>query len=641
MSKLSRRDFLRGSAVGLGVSGSSLRAGAQQVEFHEAIIIGSGFGGAVAALRLGQAGVETLVLERGNRWKTSPPDNNARDAPIFGQDTFATFDDPNQIPPTARGDRRAGWLSNFTTGLERTLGLPFPFTKPIDVYTGVLELIKGEGMEVRAGAGVGGSTLVYNAILLEPREKLFKKAFPSINFEEMETHYNRVRSIIKPATIPADILAHPLYKSTNVNLQQAMNAGFFKGKLVEYAVDWDVVRQEIAAYNLINHIGPLPSGPFSRPSAIDGQSWYGLNSGAKKSVDKNYLKMAEEKTGHVEIRPLHVVVDIFEDRSVGLFRYRISALKIHEDGSFDPVKDTLTFFCRYLFLAAGSMGTSALLVKAQATGTLPKLKQNQWVGRCWGSNGDIGVVRGGLNTHLVGDKWIPDNGPGEGGPAGHFLAEDLDPDHPEPTDTALVELVTQKNLKSLQLVPPFVPAPGKPGGISVFIGLGLAPPVGYFTYDAEHDLKILQQSTVGPVSGAPDAYGWRPATLHWPSPAAADPRLGPFLSGGQSMLNHLDASNFASPPNGPNGTGSTGNFATTAHPVGGAVLGKVCRGHGQVIDHPGLYVIDAAFIPSGTVGDVNPAFTVAALAERNIEWIITHDIFGHGDEDDQGDDNQQ
>lgn len=608
MSKLSRRDFLRGSAVGLGVAGSSLRAGAQQVEFHEAIIIGSGFGGAVAALRLGQAGVETLVLERGKWWKTSPPDNNASDAPIFGQDTFATFDNP---------DGRAGWLSNLTTGLERTLNLPPPFTKPIDVRTGVLELIEGEGMEVRAGAGVGGSTLVYNGILLQPRKELFQKVFPSINFEEMETYYNRVRSIIKPATIPADILAHPLYKSTNVNLNQAMNAGFFKGKLVEYAVDWDVVRQEIAAYNLINHIGPLPSGPFSRPSAIDGQSWYGLNSGAKKSVDQNYLKMAEEKTGHVGIRPLHVVVDIFEDRSVGLFRYRISALKIDEDGSFHP-EDTLTFFCRYLFLAAGSMGTSALLVKAQATGTLPKLKQNQWVGRCWGSNGDIGVVRGGL----------PDNGSGEGGPAGHFLAEDLDPDHPEPTDTALVELVTQKNLKSLQLVPPFVPAPGKPGGISVFIGLGLAPPVGYFTYDAEHDLKILQQSTV---------RGWRPATLHWP---AADPRLGPFLSGGKSMLNQLDASNFASPPNGPNGTGSLGNFATTAHPVGGAVLGKVCRGHGQVIDHPGLYVIDAAFVPNGSVGDVNPAFTVAALAERNIEWIITHDIMGQGD-DDQGDDNQQ
>ena len=59
----------------------------------QAIVIGSGFGGAVAALRLGQAGIETLVLERGRRWNIDDP---TRDA------TFATFEKP---------DGRAEWLS--------------------------------------------------------------------------------------------------------------------------------------------------------------------------------------------------------------------------------------------------------------------------------------------------------------------------------------------------------------------------------------------------------------------------------------------------------------------------------------------------------------------------------------------------
>jgi hypothetical protein len=57
------------------------------------------------------------------------------------------------------------------------------------------------------------------------------------------------------------------------------------------AVDWDI-RDEIEGKRT--------------PSAIAGQSWYGLNSGAKRSLDRNYLPLAEA-TGDVEVLPLHVV----------------------------------------------------------------------------------------------------------------------------------------------------------------------------------------------------------------------------------------------------------------------------------------------------------------------------------------------
>src|SRR5207237_5390409 len=100
-----------------------------------------------------------------------------------------------------------------------------------------------------------------------------------------------------------------------VNLQQAENAGLFEESLVEFAIDWDVVRQEIAG--------------TKRPSAIDGQSWYGLNSGAKQSVDKNYLAMAKD-TGRVQVLPLHVAVDISESKSQGL--YYISVNEIDTNG---------------------------------------------------------------------------------------------------------------------------------------------------------------------------------------------------------------------------------------------------------------------------------------------------------------------
>jgi cholesterol oxidase len=67
--------------------------------------------------------------------------------------------------------------------------------------------------------------------------------------------------------------------------------------------------------------------------------------------------------------------------------------------------------------------------------------------------------------------------------------------------------------------------------------------------------------------------------------------------------------------------GYDANAVFTAHPLGGAVLGRATDNYGRVIGHPGLYVMDGAAVP-GSTGTVNPSLTIAALAERNIESII-------------------
>ena len=59
----------------------------------------------------------------------------------------------------------------------------------------------------------------------------------------------------------------------------------------------------------------------------------------------------------------------------------------------------------------------------------------------------------------------------------------------------------------------------------------------------------------------------------------------------------------------------------TAHPLGGAVLGRVTDAYGRVKGHRGLYVMDGAVVP-GSCGAVNPSLTIAALAERNVEAVI-------------------
>jgi cholesterol oxidase len=67
------------------------------------------------------------------------------------------------------------------------------------------------------------------------------------------------------------------------------------------------------------------------------------------------------------------------------------------------------------------------------------------------------------------------------------------------------------------------------------------------------------------------------------------------------------------------------NASWTAHPLGGAVLGRATDAYGRVIGPKNLYVMDGAMIP-GTTGAVNPSLTISALAERNIEAILKQDF---------------
>jgi cholesterol oxidase len=530
----SRRRFLQGAGMfSAGLIGSLMNARLTRAsdETVTALVIGSGFGGAVAALRLAEAGIDTLVLERGRRWTITP-----------AQNTFATFRQP---------DGRAAWLSPITF-----------FGNPVDIYTGVLETKIENGVAVLCGAGVGGGSLVYNCVTYQPPRDLFYRVFPqAINYEEMDrVYYPRVRSIIKPKILPADILASSYYSATRLFLKQGEAAGL-PSRLLDIAVDWNIVRQEINGSKV--------------PSTIIGEHWFGINSGAKRSLDRNYLAQAE-RTGKVEILPLHLATEITEVPGYG---YRVTCTQISETGAAIATK---TITCKYLFLAAGSMGTSGLLVKAKATKTLPKL--NNYIGMDWGTNGDALASRFGL----------PDNSNGgQGGPL-----------------TAVIEYFDNPfGPISIEYAPVWNAPPGFLRTVSFCI-----PSVkGQFYYDASAGKTKLNWPASGNLSGDPQTvkltqFAYRLLDRK----NSIDPLKTQVILGSNTF--EKDPVKTA-----------VNTYALTAHPLGGAVLGKACDLYGRVRGYRGLYVVDSALIP-GSTGCANPSFTIAALAERCVEKIIAEDI---------------
>lgn len=515
---MKRRDFFRHAGmltVPLVLPGSYHHLVSRPND-SQVIIVGTGYGASVAALRLAEHGIPSTMLEMGRDWR----------------DGSIPFD------KVTRPTEHAVWLRKKSIA---PFGNIFLFKNQ---HTGVLDRLDYDNIRVYVGRGVGGGSIVNGGMAVTPRQLDFKQAFPQLNVALMfEKYFPLARKTLGVNDIDPTFYENTqYYHYSRVGEKQARKAGF-RTTFVPNVYDFKYMQQEADRQ--------VPQ------SALDREVIYGNNHG-KRSLDKTYLAQAMQ-TGLVNILPLHRVETISEDSNGGY------GLKVDVLNTQGEVIQQKQMNCRYLFLGAGSMGTTSLLVKSTALSNMRNTTSS--IGHFWGNNGNVmtgrNFVKGGVHRK---QSCIPvvsiDNRDDE---ENYFLAEIA----PLPM-----------NMETWTTLYLMIARPDDPGS---------------FHYD--HATQSVKLSWSKSNSEKLRETARRFVKI-----------MNKHNGGTRSHLLFK------------NGIGENICY----HPLGGCVLGKATDSIGRLKGHKGIYIVDGALVP-GSIG-ANPFLTITALAEYCVENIIKEDF---------------
>ncbi|WP_163508943.1 GMC family oxidoreductase [Fodinicola acaciae] len=279
----------------------------------DVFVVGSGFGGSVAALRLTEKGYRVAVAEAGRR---------------FSDDDFA----------------RTSWnLRNYL------------FAPDLGLY-GIQRIHLLRNVMVLAGAGVGGGSLVYANTLYRPLRPFYQDPQWShiTDWEsELAPHYaqaSRMLGVVtNPTTTPSDEVLRKVAADLGVaESYHPTPVGVFFGKPGETVPD-----------PYFGGAGPARTGCTECGSCMTG-----CRVGAKNTLVKNYLYLAE-KAG-ARVMPLTTVTHL-RCRDDGSW-----VIDVLRTGS-KLRRDRRTFTAGHVVMAAGTWGTQQLLHRMKDSGALAGL----------------------------------------------------------------------------------------------------------------------------------------------------------------------------------------------------------------------------------------------------------------------------
>ncbi len=304
----------------------------------DVLIIGSGFGGSVSALRLTEKGYKVGVLEAGRR---------------FADHEFA----------------KTSWR------LREFLWAP-----RLGCY-GIQRIHLLRNVMILAGAGVGGGSLNYANTLYVPPDPFFNDPqWKNITDwrAELMPHYDQAQRMLGVVKNPTFTDADRIMKE--VADEMGVGDTFTPTPVgVFFGPDGEKTPGKTVPDPYFGGVGPARTGCIEC-----GECMTGCRHGAKNTLVKNYLGLAER--AGAKVFPMTTVTG-FEQRPDGLW-------EIHtvRTGRWAR-KNTRTFTARQLILAAGTWGTQKLLFKMRDTGKLPKLSDKLGVLTRTNSESIVGAGR--------------------------------------------------------------------------------------------------------------------------------------------------------------------------------------------------------------------------------------------------------
>jgi cholesterol oxidase len=532
-----------------------LSPGAVAPPVFDFVVIGSGFGGSVSAMRLAQKGYRVLVLERGRRFRDQ------------------------ELP-------QSSWR------LTRYLWAP-----AVRCY-GILEISPFRDVLVLHGSGVGGGSLGYANVLMEPDER----SFTAPAWRELadwrsllRPHYATARRMLgvvrNPRWSPADEVLREIAARWGVaGSFRPTEVGTFFGEPGREGVEI-----------------PDPffggEGPSRQGCRHCGGCLIGCRYNAKNTLPKNYLYFAER--WGAEIRPLVAVEDILPRGGDGADGARFE-LRTRRVGSWWPRGGgSSTVRARNVVVAAGTLGTLRLLLRCRdVTRSLPALSPRLGHGVRTNSEALLGSVSRDSSVDYS---------------QGIAITSIFQPD-----EATSVEPVRYPAGSSLMR---FLSGPAVTGG-GFFVRLAkslieiLRRPGDFFRTHllprwAQRTTIVLVMQTVDSRLRFRLGRSWftlfRRGLVSEPDPGSPRP--------GRIELAHRVNRAFAEQTNGiPLGSINEGllDIPMTAHILGGCPFGR--SGEDGVVDlncqvhgYPGLYVVDGSIVPANP--GVNPSLTIAAMAE--------------------------
>ncbi|MCG3120207.1 MAG: Cholesterol oxidase [bacterium] len=301
---------------------------------YDYIVIGSGFGGSVSALRLAEKGYKVLVIEKG-KWLTA-----------------------KDFPATNWNLKKWLWL-------------------PALRFFGLFKLTVFRHVAILSGVGVGGGSLVYANTLPVPQTKFFKAATWAhlADWEkELQPFYPIALKMLGAAPNPRLEIGDWALKKLAQEIGKAEH--FQTTQVAVYFGEPGVTVKD----PYFNGAGPARTGCI-----YCGGCMLGCRHNSKNTLDKNYLYFAQQNGAQIQAESeVDTVVPL--DQNDGAAGYRIKW-----KASTSYYKKAGEFTCRGVVFAGGVLGTVSLLLKLKRS-ALPHLSEKVGTGVRTNSESLIGVT---------------------------------------------------------------------------------------------------------------------------------------------------------------------------------------------------------------------------------------------------------